>query len=131
LHKGGRPAGAFLYLVADPAAPPALEIPEAGFSFAQMQLAQAQGDGAVLREQGRPVQTLLLRDRAADIARLLELLEGLPDAPARLPEPAPESEPESDSAPEPELESAEPPAQEEPPTVAADDDDQEELSATA
>ena len=144
-HKGGRPAGAFLYLVADPAASPALEIPEAGFSFAQMQLAQAQGDGAVLREQGRPVQTLLLRDRAADIARLLELLEGLPDAPARLPEPAPESEPESDSAPEPEpesdpvpesepeqeLESAEPPAQEEPPTVAADDDDQEEPSSTA
>ena len=103
-HKGGRPAGAFLYLVADPAASPALEIPEAGFSFAQMQLAQAQGDGAVLREQGRPVQTLLLRDRAADIARLLELLEGLPDAPARLPDPesemAPESEPEPGSEPD-------------------------------
>ena len=103
-HKGGRPAGAFLYLVADPAASPTLEIPEAGFSFAQMQLAQAQGDGAVLSDLGRPVQTLLLRDRAADIDRLLALLEGLPDAPARLPDPesemAPESEPEPGSEPD-------------------------------
>lgn len=117
-HKGGRPAGAFLYLVADPAASPALEIPEAGFSFAQMQLAQARGDGAVLREQGRPVQTLLLRDRAADIARLLELLEGLPDAPARLPDPesetAPESEPEPGSEPDAESQSGSPPESEEP-----------------
>lgn len=130
-HKGGRPAGAFLYLVADPAASPALEIPEAGFSFAQMQLAQAQGDGAVLREQGRPVQTLLLRDRAADIARLLELLEGLPDAPARLPDPesemAPESEPEPGSEPDAESQSGSQPESEEP--LAEDPPTEDEPSA--
>lgn len=130
-HKGGRPAGAFLYLVADPAASPALEIPEAGFSFAQMQLAQAQGDGAVLREQGRPVQTLLLRDRAADIARLLELLEGLPDAPARLPDPesemAPESEPEPGSEPDAESQSGSQPESEEP--LAEDPPPEDEPSA--
>jgi glucose-6-phosphate isomerase len=120
-HKGGRPAGSFLFLAADPDTSPAIEIPEAGFSFAQMQLAQAQGDGEVLSDLGRAVVTLLLRDRTADISRLLQLLEELPDAPARLPEPEPISEPE----PEQELESEESPA------VAADDDDQEEPSAAA
>ena len=88
-HKGGRPTGAFLFLTGEPEAAPSLEIPQAGFTFAQLQVAQAEGDAAVLRDLGRPVVTLALADRSAGIGRLLEIVETLPDAPSRLPDEAP------------------------------------------
>ena len=101
-HKGGRPTGAFLYLTGDSDAAPALGIPQAGFSFGRLQVAQAQGDAAVLRELGRPVVTVALADRSAGIGRLLEIVDALPDAPSRRPDEAPaadETEPADEGEP--------------------------------
>src|SRR5699024_866984 len=54
-----------------------------------LQVSQAEGDAAVIRDLGRPVVTLALADRSAGIGRLLEIVETLPDAPSRLPDEAP------------------------------------------
>lgn len=100
-HKGGRPDGSFLFLIGDPESAPAVEIPQAGFTFAQLQCAQARGDAAVLAERGRPVVVLTLADRAEGIAHLRALLAELPDAPSRLPESEEEAVLPAETAEEP------------------------------
>lgn len=70
LHKGGPSACRFLQLVDTPAADAA--VPEAGYSFAALLRAQAEGDCRALRQRGRAVLRVHLgRDREAGLAQLL------------------------------------------------------------
>lgn len=85
-HKGGRPDGTFLFISADPDSGPTVDVPEAGFDFARLQTAQADGDAQVLADLGRRVVHLTLTDRQAGVAHLLAAIESLPDAAPRRPE---------------------------------------------
>ncbi|GAA4507208.1 glucose-6-phosphate isomerase [Brevibacterium yomogidense] len=85
-HKGGRPTGSFLFVTADTATAPDVAVPEAGFSFAALQSAQAAGDAQVLTDAGRPVVRLTLTDRAEGVAHLLAAVESLPDPEPRVPD---------------------------------------------
>jgi glucose-6-phosphate isomerase len=67
-HKGGHPNGAFLQVTG--AAAQDLPVPGRPYTFGQLQLAQAAGDGQVLADRGRPVLRLHLTDRAAGLAEL-------------------------------------------------------------
>jgi glucose-6-phosphate isomerase len=67
-HKGGHPNGAFLQITG--AVAEDLPVPDRPYTFAQLQLAQAVGDGQVLAERGRPVLRLHLTDRVAGLAEL-------------------------------------------------------------
>jgi len=71
-HKGGPANGVFLQLLAP--ATEDLDIPGRDFSFGRLIAAQAAGDAAVLRGQGRPVLTLELDDAVSGLRRLLELV---------------------------------------------------------
>lgn len=71
-HKGGPAVGVFLQLTADE--PQDLAIPERPFTFGQLIRAQAQGDGAVLTDHGRPVLTLNLTDQEKSLTALLSAL---------------------------------------------------------
>jgi len=74
LHKGGPPTGRFLELVREPgeADPP---IPEAGYGFATLLAAQAQGDLEALHAAGRPAARVVLRgDPVRAVERLAEEL---------------------------------------------------------
>jgi glucose-6-phosphate isomerase len=51
-----------------------LAIPDRPFTFGELITAQAAGDAQVLADQDRPVLRLHLTDRAAGVARLLEVL---------------------------------------------------------
>ena len=73
LHKGGRPAGVFLQILAT--AQEDLSIPDRPFTFGELIQAQAGGDASVLAEHGRPVLTLTLTDPAANIAALFGALK--------------------------------------------------------
>ena len=72
-HKGGHPNGVFLQILGAPTGDD-LDIPEQPFSFGELQLAQARGDGSVLGEHDRPVLGLYLSDRAAGLDTLAALL---------------------------------------------------------
>jgi glucose-6-phosphate isomerase len=74
-HKGGHPNGVFLQLTG--AVTGDLAIPDQPFSFAQLQLAQAAGDGQVLTERGRPVLRLHLVDRVVGLSELGHAIQGL------------------------------------------------------
>jgi glucose-6-phosphate isomerase len=52
-----------------------LEVPGRPYTLAQLQLAQALGDGQVLAEHGRPVLRLHLEDRIAGLAQLVEAVQ--------------------------------------------------------
>src|SRR5262249_38879821 len=67
LHKGGPPSGLFLVVTADPAED--LDIPEMGWTFAQLHRAQARGDIRALLARGRRVAHVHLSS-TAEIARL-------------------------------------------------------------
>ncbi|MBD0293056.1 MAG: glucose-6-phosphate isomerase [Jiangellaceae bacterium] len=71
-HKGGSPTGVFLQITG--ASSEDLPIPDLPFSFGELIAAQAAGDAQVLAGHGRPVLRLHLTDRAAGVARLLEVL---------------------------------------------------------
>jgi len=71
-HKGGAPIGVFLQVTG--AYDEDLEIADRPFTFGQLLAAQAAGDAKVLADHGRPVLRLHLTDRAAGVARLLEVL---------------------------------------------------------
>ncbi|SMY10925.1 glucose-6-phosphate isomerase [Brevibacterium jeotgali] len=86
IHKGGRPDGTFLFISADPATGPTVAVPEAGFDFARLQAAQAEGDAQVLADLGRRVVHLTLADRQEGVAHVLGAIEALPDPPPRRPE---------------------------------------------
>jgi transaldolase/glucose-6-phosphate isomerase len=64
-YKGGPNSGVFLQITADPAHD--LAVPNKRYSFGLVQLAQAQGDLAVLNERGRRALRLHLKNVAADL----------------------------------------------------------------
>jgi len=69
LHKGGPPRGSFLLLTADDG--PRLPVPGRGYTFGELQLAQAVGDLQALRERDRRVLHVHLgRDVMAALAEL-------------------------------------------------------------
>ena len=70
LHKGGPPEGVFLQITATPDGED-LPIPGTELSFGRLILAQASGDGAVLREHGLPVMRIHLHRRTAGVAELI------------------------------------------------------------
>ena len=74
-HKGGHPNGAFLQITGE--VEDDLEIAQRPYTFAQLQLAQAIGDGQVLAERGRPVLRLHLADRVAGLAQLAKAVQSL------------------------------------------------------
>jgi len=67
-HKGGHPNGVFLQFSG--ATVEDLDVPDRPYTFATLQLAQAQGDGSVLAGHGRPVVRLHLTDRAAGLQQI-------------------------------------------------------------
>lgn len=71
-HKGGAPVGVFLQLTDEPRED--LPIPGREFTLGQFIASQADGDGSVLRDHGRPVLRLHLRDTDAGLQRLTSLL---------------------------------------------------------
>ena len=62
LHKGGPAKGRFIQVVDDPG--DELAIPGQPFGFAKLIRAQADGDFAALRERGRPIVRVNLKDAA-------------------------------------------------------------------
>lgn len=73
LHKGGAPEGVFLQITAAPEGED-LPIPGTDISFGRLILAQASGDGGVLRRHGLPVMRIHLHDRSAGIATVVAAL---------------------------------------------------------
>jgi glucose-6-phosphate isomerase len=71
-HKGGTPNGVFLQVTGDPAED--LAVPGRDFTFGSFIDSQAAGDAAVLRDHGRPVLRLHLRDVETGLQRLREAL---------------------------------------------------------
>jgi glucose-6-phosphate isomerase len=74
-HKGGHQNGIFLQITG--AAESDLDVPDRPYTLGTLQLAQALGDGAVLRDNGRPVLRLHLTDRAAGLAEIVRALQDL------------------------------------------------------
>jgi len=70
-HKGGTPNGVFLQITCDPQED--LAIPGRDFTFGGFCASQAAGDAQVLRDRGRPVLRLHLRE-LADLDRVKEAL---------------------------------------------------------
>jgi glucose-6-phosphate isomerase len=72
-HKGGHQNGIFLQIMG--AVPEDLPVPDRPYTLAQLQLAQARGDGSVLADHGRPVLGLYLWDRAAGLDAIAAALQ--------------------------------------------------------
>ena len=71
-HKGGTPNGVFVQITVDPTAD--LAVPGRDFTFGDFIASQAAGDAQVLRDHGRPVLTLHLKDLSA-LPRVREALQ--------------------------------------------------------
>jgi transaldolase / glucose-6-phosphate isomerase len=75
LHKGGPDSGVFLQLVDEPYLD--MDVPESGFTFGQLIQAQALGDFHALKERGRRVLRINLKDeRLKGLEKITSLLEG-------------------------------------------------------
>ncbi|MGG5174138.1 glucose-6-phosphate isomerase [Pseudarthrobacter sp. J1763] len=74
-HKGGPAIGVFVQITAESTED--LAIPERPFTFGELISAQAAGDAQVLADHGRPVLRLHLRDRAAGVQQLLDIVAAL------------------------------------------------------
>jgi len=72
-HKGGPAEGVYLQITADPTED--LAVPGKEYTFGRLIAAQSAGDASVLADHGRPVLRIHLTDRAAGVARLLEVLK--------------------------------------------------------
>jgi glucose-6-phosphate isomerase len=68
-HKGGQPNGSFLQITGDSDFD--LAIPEADFTFQNLLMAQAMGDGEALTSRNYPVVRIHLKNRSAGIKELL------------------------------------------------------------
>ncbi len=75
LHKGGPNTGVYLQITADPSND--LAVPGETYSFQQLIIAQAMGDFEVLRRRGRRVLRAHLKQAAAGLSALDELLASL------------------------------------------------------
>jgi hypothetical protein len=74
-HKGGHQNGAFLQLTGVVGTD--IPVPGTGYSFGDLQRAQALGDADVLTAHGRPVLRLHLLDRPAGLVQLVHALQEL------------------------------------------------------
>jgi glucose-6-phosphate isomerase len=72
-HKGGAHNGAFLQITAD--CETDIAIPGQAFTFKELLMAQAIGDGQALSARNLPTVRVHLKDRKAGIAELLEAIE--------------------------------------------------------
>jgi glucose-6-phosphate isomerase len=68
-HKGGQPNGSFLQITGDSEFD--LAIPEADFTFQNLLMAQAIGDGEALTSRNLPLVRIHLKNRSAGIEELL------------------------------------------------------------
>jgi glucose-6-phosphate isomerase len=68
-HKGGQPNGSFLQITGDSEFD--LAIPEADFTFQNLLMAQAMGDGEALTSRNLPLVRIHLKNRSAGIEELL------------------------------------------------------------
>lgn len=75
-HKGGPQVGSFLQLTGTVDVD--LPVPGKGYSFGELQAAQAAGDRQALADRKRPVLRLHLTDRSAGVTQLLEAAGALP-----------------------------------------------------
>ena len=71
-HKGGPLVGAFLQITGEPHH--SLPIPDAGYGFERLILAQALGDNEALASRGLPTVRIHLKKRSEGINELLELV---------------------------------------------------------
>jgi len=74
-HKGGPQVGAYLQITG--AVTEDLDVPGRAYTFGQLQAAQAAGDRQALLGRERPLLHLHLTDRAAGLARLLDVARTL------------------------------------------------------
>lgn len=74
-HKGGPAEGVFLQVIVEPAVD--LEIPGRSFSVAELIVAQAHGDAAVLAASGQPVVSLTVSGHEGALALCEALVAGL------------------------------------------------------
>ena len=72
-HKGGQPNGAFIQVTADSEID--LEVPGKSFTFYQLIMAQAIGDGIALRKRNYPFMQIHLKNRDSAIKQLLQNLK--------------------------------------------------------
>ena len=73
-HKGGQPNGAFIQITADSEID--LSVPGQSFTFNQLIMAQAIGDGLALRKRNYPFLQIHLKNRETAIANLLQEIKG-------------------------------------------------------
>jgi glucose-6-phosphate isomerase len=73
-HKGGQPNGAFIQITADSEID--LPVPGQSFTFNQLIMAQAIGDGIALRKRNYPFLQIHLKNRDAAITNLLQDIKG-------------------------------------------------------
>jgi glucose-6-phosphate isomerase len=71
-HKGGQPNGGFIQITGESEID--LPIPGADFTFNNLLMAQAIGDGIALRKRDYPFIQIHLKDRVSGITKLLENL---------------------------------------------------------
>lgn len=72
-HKGGQPNGAFIQITAESEVD--LEVPGKSFTFNQLIMAQAIGDGIALRKRDYPFIQIHLKNRGESIKQLLQDLK--------------------------------------------------------
>jgi glucose-6-phosphate isomerase len=73
-HKGGQPNGAFIQITADSEID--LPVPGQSFTFNQLIMAQAIGDGIALRKRDYPFLQIHLKNRDTAITNLLQDIKG-------------------------------------------------------
>ena len=73
-HKGGQPNGAFIQITAESEID--LDVPGKTFTFNQLIMAQAIGDGMALRKRDYPFIQIHLKNRESAIKQLLKDLKG-------------------------------------------------------
>ena len=73
-HKGGQPNGAFIQITADSEID--LPVPGQSFTFNQLIMAQAIGDGIALRKRDYPFLQIHLKNRVTAITHLLQDVKG-------------------------------------------------------
>lgn len=74
-HKGGQPNGAFLQITGSIVND--IAIPDQGYGFQTLLMAQALGDGKALLSRGYPTVRLHLKNRQSGIAQLLKVAKAL------------------------------------------------------
>ena len=72
-HKGGQPNGGFIQITGESEID--LPVPATDFTFNQLLMAQAIGDGVALRKRDYPFMQIHLKNRKSGIAKLLQELK--------------------------------------------------------